>query len=180
MSDSSHDKLQSFTSDEVYARSLQAEEHAAADRIAAALVDDAKLALDLSESDSPARSLDPSPNSAHAPPSPSSAFVPATLSRPAFATNNHFEILLHDQYNGKVKTTSPECQPKTEFLLKVPVPVSPDPTAVLEKEMNALEAELRAGKQNEREQARKDRVARDERRRRDATEDSRSAESSER
>ena len=64
--------------------------------------------------------------------------------------------------------------------MKVPVPVRPDPTAVLEKEMNALEAELRAGKQNEREQARKDRVARDERRRRDATEDSRSAESSER
>lgn len=45
VSGSSRDHLQSLTSDGVYARALHAEEHAATDRIAAVLADDANLAL---------------------------------------------------------------------------------------------------------------------------------------
>lgn len=70
--------------------------------------------------------------------------------------------------------------PKPDFLLKVPVQVGSDPAIMLEKEMVAVEAELCARKATEREQVRKDRVARDERRPRDTKEASRPAEIAER
>ena len=80
-------------SDEIFARALQAEEHAAAEKIAAAVAEDERLAWSLSDSNySPGSCADAtSPRTGHVPPSPLDS--PSRVARPAFATKNPFDIL---------------------------------------------------------------------------------------
>lgn len=90
----------SLTSDELFARALQAEENEAADRIAETLAADEKLALELSESDSSPVSHTSSPRSVHAPPSPLNSpgvLLPANSSRAVFAHDNRYDVLSYEQ-----------------------------------------------------------------------------------
>ena len=80
-------------SDKTFARALQAEEQAAAAKIAAAVAEDKRLTWSLSDSNSPPVSYADatSPRTGHAPPSPPES--PFRVVRPALSTHNPFDIL---------------------------------------------------------------------------------------
>ena len=80
-------------SDAMFARALQAEEQAAAETIAAAVAEDERLAWSLSDSNSPPVSCaDPtSPRTGNVPPSPRDS--PSRVARPAFASQDPYDIL---------------------------------------------------------------------------------------
>ena len=80
-------------SDKTFARALQAEEQAAAAKIAAAVAEDKRLTWSLSDSNSPPVSYADatSPRTGPAPPSPPES--PFRVVRPALSTHNPFDIL---------------------------------------------------------------------------------------
>ena len=80
-------------SEENFACALQAEEHAAAETIAAAVAEDERLAWSLSYSNySPVSCVDAtSPRTGHVPPSPPDS--PSSVARPTLARHNPFDIL---------------------------------------------------------------------------------------
>ena len=163
--------VQSLTSDEMHARALQAEEHEAAYQIAVALAADARLALELSESDSPALSYPNSPNSVHAPPSPS---INSTLpSRGVFATGNRFDVLSRDQDESEFVIP----KMKSQRRLFAQDPVGPDRTAslILADEMAASEKGVMNVKEKETAHKTRDQASIEERRRLEAEEAAQSA-----
>ena len=79
-------------SDQMFARALQAEEQAAADKIAATLAEDEHSAWSLTDSISPPVSCADStpPRTGHVPPSPFDS--PPRVARPALASRNRYDI----------------------------------------------------------------------------------------
>ena len=84
---------QMVDSDVMFARALQAEEQAAAEKIAAAVGEDERLAWSSSDTNFPPGSCaDPtSPRTGHVPPTPPDS--PSRVARPARASQNPYDIL---------------------------------------------------------------------------------------
>ena len=80
-------------SDAIFARALQAEEQSAAEKTAAAVAEDERLAWSLSDPNSPPVSCADatSPRTGHVPPSPPDS--PSRVACPALATQNPYDIL---------------------------------------------------------------------------------------